>query len=157
MKFVLLSLLLSITLPANSNTLEHIVQAINTTAQAQQIDGRIIAAIIKIESDFNPNALSPKGAQGLMQLMPHTQAEVATQHPFAIDDNIAGGTRYFIKQYHRFAQSIDHALWAYNAGPSRVTQGIKPDETEIYIQRFYLYLHALTVAENELKQEHADD
>ena len=144
--------------PAAHAAADDLIAVIHQTAQEQQIDPRIIAAIVKIESDFNVNAVSQMGAQGLMQLMPVTQAEMKVHNPFDLHDNVRGGTAYFIKQYHRFNGDLDKALWAYNAGPSRVVQGFKPAETQEYIRRFYLYLHALTLAsQTDLKETEVEE
>ncbi|MGL1956436.1 MAG: lytic transglycosylase domain-containing protein [Colwellia sp.] len=127
-----------------------IIKAINIAAIKYQIDPKIIAAVIKIESDFDPFALSRKGAEGMMQIMPATQLELKLLHSFDSSENIDAGTRYLKQQLKRFG-SIDKALWAYNAGATNVIRNIKPDETKLYIKRFHKYYSALIDAEIKLK------
>ncbi len=76
-------------------------------------------AIIKVESDFNQRAVSPKGAVGLMQLMPGTADYLGVKNPFEPEKNIHGGAKYFAEQVETFGR-MDLALAAYNAGPSLV-------------------------------------
>lgn len=101
------------------------------------VDPRLIRAMIQVESNFNPNAVSRAGAQGLMQIMPDTQKDLGLTAPFEPDPNIEAGTRYFKYLLDRF-ESLPLALAAYNAGPSRVEQynGIPPfRETQDYVTR----------------------
>lgn len=76
-------------------------------------------AIIKVESDFNQKAVSPKGAVGLMQLMPETADYLGVKNPFEPKKNIYGGAKYFAEQVETFGR-MDLALAAYNAGPTLV-------------------------------------
>lgn len=125
---------------AFAKDMQSIVDDINDAARHYNIDPRIIAAIIKIESDFDVYAVSPKGAKGLMQLMPITQKEMGLEDPFDQRANIFAGTGYFVKQYRRFDDDLYKALWAYNAGGTRVEQRILYVETHEYMQRFKTYL-----------------
>jgi soluble lytic murein transglycosylase-like protein len=112
-------------------------EVIAEAAREHQVDPALIKAVIHAESAFNPHAVSPKGAMGLMQLMPETAREVGVQNAFAPASNIFGGTSYLaglIKQFGR----IEHALAAYNAGGEHVRRykGIPPfAETQEYVRR----------------------
>jgi hypothetical protein len=95
----------------------------------------IARKLVMAESSGNPNAVSPKGAQGLMQLMPGTAKELGVTDPFDPSQNIDAGTRYLKQQYDRFG-NWEQALSAYNAGPNRVAKGGKlPSETQAYTKK----------------------
>jgi tetratricopeptide (TPR) repeat protein len=101
----------------------------------------LLLAIIKTESNFNHRAVSPKGAEGLMQIMPGTQDELGLRDPYDAEDNIKAGAAYFRKMLARF-QDVDLALAAYNAGPRAVEKygGVPPyEETRRYIQKVHWY------------------
>ena len=102
----------------------------------------LIKAIIKAESGFDHKAVSSKGAQGLMQLMPGTASEMDVSDSFDPEENIFGGTKYFSKLMERFQNDVKLALAAYNAGPDKVVEyeGIPPyKETKTFIQRVMKY------------------
>jgi soluble lytic murein transglycosylase-like protein len=107
-----------------------------------QLDAALVKAVIKVESDFNPRVISHKGAQGLMQLMPETASEVGVSNPFDPSESIYGGSRYLRRMLDTFNSNLDHALAAYNAGPSIVRKygGIPPfEETRNYVKRVKFY------------------
>jgi len=115
-----------------------IPELITTAATNTNIDPDFLASVIRAESDFNPHARSPKGAQGLMQLMPQTAAKLGVRNAYDPEANVNGGSEYLrqlLAQYHGDAQK---ALAAYNAGPQRVQQykGVPPyRETRTYVAR----------------------
>ena len=113
-------------------------EAIQLAAEVHTVDDALIRAIIHAESAYQPEALSPKGAQGLMQLMPATQAELEIVDVFDPVSNIEGGTRYLSGLLDQFDQNVELAAAAYNAGPGAVTKygGIPPyKETKEYVRR----------------------
>lgn len=114
------------------------VDEIRTAAQVFTVDESLIRAIIHAESAYQPEALSPRGAQGLMQLMPATQEELKVVDVFDPGSNIEGGTLYLSRLLKQFNQSVDLATAAYNAGPGAVRKygGIPPyRETKEYVRR----------------------
>jgi len=118
-------------------------QDIFELADAFHQDRALIKAIVQIESSFNPRALSPKGAQGLMQLMPATAKSYQVNNPFNAHDNLRGGIAFFADLMRRYGNDVRLALAAYNAGETAVAkyQGIPPfPETEAYV-KYVLQLH----------------
>jgi soluble lytic murein transglycosylase-like protein len=102
----------------------------------------LIRSVIRAESGFRPDAVSPAGAMGLMQLMPETAAELGVSDPFNAGQNIDGGARYLRQMLDRFGGRIELALAAYNAGPGAVEKhaGRVPyPETRDYVQRVLRY------------------
>lgn len=113
-------------------------EIIERHASANRLEKALVKAVIKAESNYNPKAISNKGAQGMMQLIPETAREMRVADPFDPEDNIRGGTRYLRKLLDLFNGNLDLALAAYNAGPGAVRQhgGIPPyTETRNYVQR----------------------
>ena len=106
------------------------------------VEPSLIKAVIKAESDFDQEAVSHKGAQGLMQLMPQTADQMDVESPFNPEENIFGGTRYLSLLLKRFKNNKILALAAYNAGPERVEsyQGVPPiSETKTFVKRVLDY------------------
>jgi soluble lytic murein transglycosylase-like protein len=117
---------------------EKIEISVNKAAAKYNLSSKLINAVIRAESNFNSQAISTAGAQGLMQLMPATAEELGVKNPFDIDQNVDGGTRYLRKMIDQFGGDIKLALAAYNAGPGTVQryQGNVPyRETKQYVNR----------------------
>lgn len=113
-------------------------EIIHAAAQKHGVDQELIASVIAVESNFNPHAVSPKLARGLMQLLPETAARLAVADAFDPAQNIDAGTRYLKELLARYNQDLALALAAYNAGPDRVEQyrGVPPyPETRRYVRR----------------------
>lgn len=111
---------------------------IKRIAKRYSVDPSLIKAIIHTESDFDHQAVSRRGAQGLMQLMPATAKELKVYNPFDPRENIDGGTRYFRKLMDNFEGSLILSLAAYNAGPGLVmrTGGVPQiPETRRYVNK----------------------
>jgi len=112
---------------------------INAAAKRYSLAPELIQAIIKIESSFNPFAISERGAMGLMQLMPETAKEMNVESPFEAEENIMGGSRYLRKLHDLFAGDLQLVLAAYNAGPNRILENNhripRIPETEEYVKK----------------------
>jgi hypothetical protein len=109
---------------------------INKYGQLYGVDPALVRAVMRHESGFNPGAVSPKGAQGLMQLMPGTAALMGVHNPFDPEQNVAGGVGYLRRCLDRFGQNVPLAVAAYNAGPERVANcGTVPPipETQAFV------------------------
>ncbi len=123
------------TAPENPQKLDAVI---NSIGDLHHIDPDLINSVIHAESGFNPRAVSPKGAQGLMQLMPQTASHLGVANAFDPRANVEGGTRYLRELLERYNFDLIKALAAYNAGPHRVEQyrGVPPYfETRAYVAR----------------------
>jgi len=121
--------------PLNKKCYDHLIKK---AAQKFNMDFSLIKAVIEVESAYNPRAISPKGARGLMQIMPFNFTKLQLSDPFEPSQNIMAGTRYLNQLLHQFKGNIQHALAAYNAGPGNVDKynGIPPfQETQNYVQK----------------------
>ena len=113
-------------------------EVVRQASMRRQLDPDFVSSVIKAESNFHPRAVSPKGAQGLMQLMPGTAALLGVRDPFDPRANVEAGTTYLSSLLDLYHDDPIKALAAYNAGPQRVEQyhGVPPyRETHAYISR----------------------
>ena len=113
-------------------------EVVKTASGTYNLDPDLVNSVIRAESGFNVRAVSPKGAQGLMQLMPQTASQLGVQNAFDPQANVEGGTRYLRELLVRYDFDLIKALAAYNAGPQRVEQygGVPPYyETKAYVAR----------------------
>lgn len=139
----------SVALPNNSNSTtsskkEDILfgTIIQQAADRHQVDPALVRAIIMAESGYNPDAVSKKGAKGLMQLMPKTAEALGVEDSFDPEENVAAGVEYFKKLLNRFDGNVELALAAYNAGSRKVKmyQGVPPFKaTKYYIKKVFKY------------------
>ena len=114
---------------------------IERAARRHGLPPALVKAVVKAESNFQPTAVSEKGARGLMQLMPDTADDLGVQDAFAPEENVLGGARYLREMYDRFGD-WQNALAAYNAGPGAVDRfgGVPPyAETQEYVERVLHY------------------
>jgi len=131
-------------------------EAINAVSSRHHLDPDLINSVIHAESGFNPKAVSPKGAKGLMQLMPQTASRLGVVNAFDRDDNLEGGTRYLRELLERYNFDLIKALAAYNAGPQRVEQyhGVPPYyETQAYVARIIRDFNRKKLAERKAAAE----
>jgi len=101
---------------------EKLEPLIYEASRQQNLPPSLVKAVIRVESNFNPAATSPKGAQGLMQLMPGTAGDLQVVNPYDAWENVWAGTRYRKMLLEKFNYRLPLALAAYNAGPQRVDQ-----------------------------------
>ncbi|MGB7726437.1 MAG: lytic transglycosylase domain-containing protein [Candidatus Acidiferrum sp.] len=130
-------------------------RVIRAAAERYDMDADLIHCVIAVESNFNPKAVSPKKASGLMQLLPQTAAQYGVKNIFDPEENVNAGTRYLkelLAKYH----DLTLALAAYNAGPERVDQygrRVPPYlETMKYVQRIaksYAKIKSQTTAQKQ--------
>ncbi|HUI45055.1 MAG TPA: lytic transglycosylase domain-containing protein [Nitrospirota bacterium] len=113
-------------------------EIINSACYRHGVDPALVHAMVKVESDFNPYALSSRGAMGLMQLMPQTAVDLKVRNIFSPDENIDGGVKYLRYLLDRYEGNLSLALAAYNSGETAVQKwGTVPPfrETQDYVQR----------------------
>ena len=120
---------------------------IDETARVYRLPPALVKAVIAAESAFDPEAVSRKGAQGLMQLMPQTAAELGVDDPLEPESNVRGGAGYLRAMIDRYGD-LSRALAAYNAGPTAVDRygGVPPyQETRDYVDRVLTYYRSYHV------------
>jgi soluble lytic murein transglycosylase-like protein len=128
------------TLPATVLS-QSIAESIAQTSGRHRLDPSLVRAVIQAESAFNPRAESPKGAMGLMQLMPDTALSLNVTNPYDPHQNISGGVRHLRYLLDRFGGDVRLALAAYNAGEARVLREKRVpaiSETREYVKRVLL-------------------
>jgi hypothetical protein len=140
-------------LPARSPVLDRasLGKVVDGAGERHQIDPDFINSVIRAESGFNSRAVSKKGAQGLMQLMPQTASQLGVTNSFDPNANVEGGTKYLRELLEKYNFDVVKALAAYNAGPHRVEQyrGVPPYyETRAYIARIIRDFNRRKLAEN---------
>jgi len=113
-------------------------QLINQVSLEHGVDPKLVDALVRVESSYDPRAVSRKGAMGLMQLMPDTADRLEVEDPFDPEDNVRAGVKEFSRLVDRYAGNLQLALAAYNAGEGAVARyrGIPPySETRNYVSR----------------------
>jgi soluble lytic murein transglycosylase-like protein len=131
---------------------QELKDVINSISDQHNLDPDFISSVIHAESGFNQHAVSPKGAQGLMQLMPGTASKLGVSNSFDPRANVEGGTRYLTELLERYNFDVIKALAAYNAGPGRVQQygGVPPYyETRAYVARIVREYNRKKIAERK--------
>ncbi len=124
---------------------------LDRAGEAADLSPRLLEAIAYVESRFNAKAVSPKGAVGMMQLMPATAAELGVD-PHRPEENVRGGADYLRKMVTMFGDDVELAVAAYNAGPSAVLKygGVPPyPETRAYVDAVMNYLATSSVPETK--------
>ena len=127
---------------------ERIENAVQVYSNKYGVDSNLVKAIIKTESNFDPNVVSSAGAKGLMQLMPENCRDLGVEDPFNIEQNIEGGVKHIKEYIDRYNGDVEMALMAYNGGPTRMmNRGGKsmadiykmPKETQNYVPKVMSY------------------
>src|ERR1700680_1794145 len=127
-------------------------EVVNSASGRYRLDPDLVNSVIKAESGFNARAVSPKGAQGLMQLMPGTASTLGVPNAFDPQANVEGGTKYLRELLERYDFDLVKALAAYNAGPQRVEQfgGVPPYyETRAYVARIVKNFNKKKIAQEK--------
>lgn len=132
----------------NATQKQHIEDAVKIASNKYNVDENLIKAVIKTESNFNPNAVSSAGAKGLMQVMPANYKSLGISNPFNIYENVDGGTKLLKEYIDKYNGDIEMALMAYNGGPTRMkNRGVTsidhiykmPKETQNYVKKVMNY------------------
>jgi soluble lytic murein transglycosylase-like protein len=124
----------------SSVSLDHsqLRQLVNQVSLEYGVDPKLVDALVRVESSYDPRAISRKGAMGLMQLMPDTADRLEVEDPFDPEDNVRAGVKEFSRLVDRYAGNLQLALAAYNAGEGAVARyrGVPPyNETRNYVSR----------------------
>ncbi|WP_196049100.1 lytic transglycosylase domain-containing protein [Clostridium saudiense] len=132
---------------------ERIENAVELYSNQHGVDSNLVKAIIKVESNFDPNVVSSAGAKGLMQLMPENCKALGVEDPFNIEQNIEGGVKHIKEYIDIYDGDIEMALMAYNGGPTRMmNRGVTsiddiykmPKETQNYVPKVMSYYRGFT-------------
>ena len=144
---------------ASAKTAPPLNEVVNIASAEYHLDPDLVNSVIHAESGFNAHAVSPKGARGLMQLMPGTGSQLGVRDAFDPQANVTGGSRYLRELLERYNFDLVKALAAYNAGPQRVDQyrGVPPfRETRAYVARIvHEYNKKIAAQEKAAKQKQA--
>jgi soluble lytic murein transglycosylase-like protein len=143
-------------LPIASRTPTSLNEVVNEASDRYRLDPDLVNSVIKAESGFNIRAVSPKGAQGLMQLMPGTASGLGVSNAFDPQANVEGGTKYLRELLERYNFDLVKALAAYNAGPQRVEQfgGVPPYyETRAYVARIVRDFNKKKIAQQKASNQ----
>ncbi|HEX9111115.1 MAG TPA: lytic transglycosylase domain-containing protein [Terriglobales bacterium] len=133
-------------------------QVVNSASATYHLDPDLVNSVIHAESGFNSHAVSRKGAQGLMQLMPDTASRLGVANAFDPQSNVGGGSRYLRELLERYNFDLIKALAAYNAGPQRVEQykGVPPySETRAYVARIVREYNRKKIAQEKQEKQAA--
>jgi hypothetical protein len=124
---------------------QQIIDLIQSASIRHNIDPDLIQAVIQAESRFRPGAVSPKGAQGLMQLMPATQQRFGVTNPFDPEQNIEAGTKFLSELMTRFKGDTEKILAGYNAGPGNALEALEKNwpETTEFVKRVQANINAI--------------
>src|SRR5215472_7718569 len=135
-------------------------QVIIEASGRYRLDPDLVNSVIKAESDFHVRAVSPKGAQGLMQLMPGTASQLGVKNAFDPEANVDGGTKYLRELLEKYNFDLVKALAAYNAGPQRVEQfgGVPPYyETRAYVAKIVKDFNKKKIAQGKAAAAHKNN
>jgi soluble lytic murein transglycosylase-like protein len=141
--------------PAPTAQPVNIDEVVREASSRYQLDPDFVSSVIKAESNFKPHAVSPKGAQGLMQLMPSTAAQLGVKDPFDPRANVEAGTAHLSDLLNQYHNDPIKALAAYNAGAHRVQQyhGVPPyRETRAYVSKIVRDFNAKKLAQKKAAQ-----
>jgi hypothetical protein len=144
----------------SANPGRNLDDVVNEASGRYQLDPDLVNSVIKAESGFNARAVSPKGARGLMQLMPGTATEMGVPNAFDPQANVEGGTKYLRELLEKYNFDLVKALAAYNAGPQRVEQfgGVPPYyETRAYVARIVKDFNKKKIAQRTAAQKSASN
>jgi soluble lytic murein transglycosylase-like protein len=142
--------------PAQQAAPVDLAEVVREASDRYQLDPDFVSSVIKAESNFKPHAVSPKGAQGLMQLMPTTAAQLGVKDPFDPRANVEAGTAHLSSLLDQYHNDPIKALAAYNAGAHRVQQyhGVPPyRETRAYVSKIVRDFNAKKLAQKKAAQE----
>lgn len=138
--------------PAAKHQAMNIADVVQSASDRHHLDPDLVNSVIHAESRFNPKAVSPKGARGLMQLMPQTAGDLGVSNSFDPQQNVEAGTRYLRELLERYNFDLLKALAAYNAGPARVEQygGVPPyRETRAYVSKIVRDFNKKKIAQRQ--------